>query len=145
MNKLLLSAAASATCLVLAACGGADNAADTNAAAEANGAEATVDPATTTAADGAAFPQGARIVEEDGVTYRIDPDGTRVQLGPDESRIVIEDGNRFRVDPDGTRVRIDPEGVAVDVDLPDVDVGVNDRGNPDIDVDPRPDGNEGPE
>jgi hypothetical protein len=75
------------------------------------------------------------------VTYRIDADGTRVQLGPTDSRIVVENGVRYRVDPDGSRVRIGPQGATIDVDLPDVDVGVNEKGNLDVDVGDRdPDG-----
>jgi hypothetical protein len=140
MKKLALTGAFGAACLSLAACGGETNTADANGVAgEAAGAEA--DSGATGTAAAASFPKGARIVEEKGVTYRIDPDGTRVTLGDTDSRIVVEDGVRFRVDPDGTRVRIDPEGVAidvdgpdVDVDLPDVDVGINKKGNPDIDI-----------
>ena len=137
MKKLVLTAALGAGCLALAACG--DNAANT---AEANNAEAEVagNAAGGTATASAAW-QGARIVEENGVTWRVNADGTRVQLGPNESRIVVENGTRFRVDPDGTRVRIDPEGVEIDVDLPDVDIGINNKGNPDVDVGDRdPDG-----
>ncbi len=143
MKKLLLAASLG---LALAACGdtgtndtsAADNGADAAAAGEsANGAA----PAAGSQTAAATFPRGARIVEEDGVTYRIDADGTRVRLGENESRIVVDNGVRYRVDPDGSRVRIDQEGVAIDVDLPDVDVGINEKGNPDIDVGDRdPDG-----
>ncbi len=138
MKRFVLTGTLGAACLVLAACGDRDadtaNAANNSAAgAEATGANASVT---------ATFPAGTRIVEENGVTFRIDPDGTRVQLGPNESRIVVEDGVRFRVDPDGSRVRINEEGVAVDVDLPDVDVGVNEKGNLDVDVTPDTDRNE---
>ena len=139
MKRLVFTSALSAACLALAACGDREaNTAEANdagaAGAEASGADAGGD-----ASASAAFPTGARIVEEDNVTYRIDPDGTRVRLGPTESRIVIEDGTRFRVDPDGTRVRIDPEGAVID--LPDVDVGINEKGNLDVDVGDRdPDG-----
>ena len=141
MKKLVLTGALGAACLVLAACGDrdAETANATNDAAA--GAEAGGEAAGTATAS-AAFPKGTRIVEENGVTFRIDPDGTRVQLGPNESRIVVEDGVRFRVDPDGSRVRIDDQGVAVDVDLPDVDVGVNEKGNLDVDVTPDTDRNE---
>lgn len=147
MKKLVLTAALGATCLVLAGCGEREetNAAATDeaAAGEAGGADGADGAAdgTGTATASAAFPAGARIVEESGVTYRIDPDGTRIRLAPTESRIVVEDGTRFRVDPDGTRIRIDERGAAIDVDLPDVDVGINERGNPDVDVGDRdPDG-----
>ena len=141
MKKLILTAARGAGCLALAACGdNAANTAETNNGAAAAEAEGAGNAAGGTATASAAW-QGARIVEENGVTWRVNADGTRVQLGPNESRIVVENGNRFRVDPDGTRVRIDPEGVEIDVDLPDVDIGINNTGNPDIDVGDRdPDG-----
>ena len=130
MTKLILAAL---LCAGVAGCGSNESGTTNDSAATTGesvngGATATSETASTT------FPRGARIVEENGVTFRIDPDGTRVQLGPDESRIVVENGTRFRVDPDGTRVRIDPQGATIDVDLPDVDVGINEKGNPDIDV-----------
>ena len=152
MKYLALTAALGATCLGLAACSdNTRNTADT-AATEGNGTATAGSDGTgngTATAGASAFPKGARIVEEGGVTYRVDPDGTRVRLTDTDSRIVVEGGNRFRVDPDGTRVRIDPEGVALDVDLPDidtpdVDVGINKKGNPDIDVKDKSDGNDGP-
>ena len=139
MKKLALTAALGAASLALGAC--QERAANT--ADEGVTAEGSADNGTATAT--VVFPKGARIVEEDGVTYRIDPDGTRVTLAATDSRIVVEDGVRYRVDPDGTRVRIDPQGVAIDVDLPDVDVGINDKGNPDIDVKDKDDGNTGPD
>ena len=139
MNKLII---ASALCLGLAACGDrdeaatADNAATPAATGEATGASG---PAGGTQTATASFPRGARIVEDGGVTYRVDADGTRVRLGPTDSRIVVENDVRYRVDPDGTRVRIDNDGLSID--LPDVDVGINEKGNPDIDVGDRdPDG-----
>ena len=61
------------------------------------------------------WPKGARIVVENGVTYRVEPGGVRVALGPNDSRIVIENGVRYRVDPSGTRVRIDPSGAVIEV------------------------------
>ncbi|HEX6375048.1 MAG TPA: hypothetical protein VFZ91_04950 [Allosphingosinicella sp.] len=142
MNKLVLATTLGAACLALAACGDAD----TNMA-DANNVAATGDAGGSVTAS--AFPKGARIVEENGVTYRVDADGTRVVLGANDSRIVVENDVRYRVDPDGTRVRIDPEGAVIDidlpdVDLPDVDVGINDKGNPDIDVKDKKDGNDGP-
>jgi hypothetical protein len=151
MKKLTLTAALGAACLGLAACGdgGGDNMSGANAASEGDDNSAAAGAAEGNgqgnAAAGnsaaAAFPQGARIVEENGVTYRVDRDGTRVRLGANDSRIVVENGVRYRVDPGGARVRIDPRGGVidvdtpdVDVDLPDVDVGINNKGNPDIDV-----------
>ena len=112
MKKLVLTFALGTACLGLAACGDSDtNAAD---AANAAGTEAPANGSATQSAS-AAFPTGARIVEENGVTYR--------------------------VDADGTRVRIDDDGVAIDVDLPDLDIGINEKGNPDVDVGDRdPDG-----
>jgi hypothetical protein len=152
MKKLALTAALGAACLGLAACGERDaDTADANnasAAGEADAADAGGNVGAT------AWAKDARIVEENGVTYRIDANGTRVALGANESRIVVENGVRYRVDPDGTRVKIDPEGVAIDVDLPDVDlpdvdapdvdVGINEKGNPDVDVKDKKDGDEGP-
>jgi ribosomal protein S6E (S10) len=153
MNKLALTALAGATCLALAGCSKQDaetsGGNDMNATgqieggAEANGTTTTT--TSTTTASTTAFPKGARIVEEKGVTYRIDADGTRVALTDTDSRIVVENGHRFRVDPDGTRVRIDDRGAVIDVDLPDVDVGINNKGNPDIDVKDKKDGNDGPD
>lgn len=147
MTKLILTAALGATCLALTACGDRDaagnEAADTAVATEGAGGNET---ATAAGSGGStAFPKGARIVEENGVTYRVNADGTRVALTAADSRIVIEGDKRFRVDPDGTRVRIDDDGGAIDIDLPDVDVGVNDKGNPDIDVKDKDDGNTGPD
>lgn len=132
MNKLAFTAALGATSLALAGCG--DQTANEAAGPAGDPAAGGESNATQTAA--AAWPRGARIVEEDGVTFRVDPDGTRVRLTDTGSRIVVENGVRFRTDPDGTRVRIDDQGldVDVDVDLPDVDVGINDKGNPDVDV-----------
>ena len=139
MRKLILTAALGAACLGLAGCGeqAGNKAADDSAnASEGNAAAA---PQGSTAS--ASFPRGARIVEENGVFFRVDPDGTRVRLEPTDSRIVVEDNVRYRVDPDGSRVRIDPQGAVIDIDLPDVDVGINEKGNPDVDVGDRdPDG-----
>ena len=61
---------------------------------------------------------------ENGVTYRIDPGGARITLGPNDSRIVTENGVRFRVDPNGTRIRIDPSGAAISVGTGDTTVNV---------------------
>ena len=145
MKKLILTAALGAASLGLAACG--DRSAETNNASAA-GAESETNATAeggsdgnATGGSGSSWAQDSRIVEENGVTYRVDADGTRVRLGANDSRIVVENGTRFRVDPDGTRVRIDPRGARIDVDLPDVDVGINEKGNPDVDVGDRdPDG-----
>lgn len=162
MKKLALTAALGAACLGLAACG--DNRSDTANTGEANGIEATGDGDgdgngsaaaggggdTAAAAGTSAFPKGARIVEENGATWRIDADGTRVRLGDADSRIVVENGVRYRVDPGGARVKIDERGLDIDVpDLTpdlgaDVDVGINKKGNPDVDVKDKSDGNDGP-
>ena len=93
-----------------------DNVVDNNLATAGNEVTTTTTtPATTTTTN--VFVPGTRIVEEDDVFFRIDPDGTRVRLGPDDSRILVEDGVRFRVDPGGTRVRIDESGAEIrDVD-----------------------------
>ena len=145
MNQLTLTAALGAACLTLAACGEQQvNTTNDSAAGETDGnatAEGGSGTGNATGGSGTAWAQGSRIVEENGVTYRVDADGTRTRLGENDSRIVVENGTRYRVDPDGTRVRIDPQGARIDVDLPDVDVGINEKGNPDIDVGDRdPDG-----
>lgn len=149
MKKLALTTFITASALGLAACGdtGVENANEAADAADNVAADGTADGAGAADANGAAGAwTGARIVEENGVTFRVDPDGTRVALGPNDSRIVVEDNVRYRVDPDGTRVRIGDDGLQVDVDgpdvdLPDVDVGVNEKGNLDVDVGDRdPDG-----
>lgn len=125
MRSFLL-ASALASGLALGACDydeGDYNAADANYSAEGNAYDE--------AAGGAAYnavtswPEGARIVEEDGVFYRIDTGGTRVRLEPGDATIVVENGIRYRVDPGGTRVRIDDEGLAVRVEPGDVDATVN--------------------
>ena len=152
MRRIALTTALGAACLSLAACGGAEtDRADDNAAAaaaETGGADA-ADANAAASGGTSSFASGSRIVEENGVTYRVDPDGTRIALGENDSRIVVENGTRFRVDPDGTRVRIGPDGASIDIDTPDidapdVDVGVNEKGNLDVDVKARSDGDEGP-
>ena len=87
------------------------------------------------------WPSGTRIVEDGGVTYRVDPAGTRVAIDDNSWRIVTDKDVRYRVDPAGTRVRIDDEGLDLSAaasgpDIPgvDVDVGTNDKGNLDVDV-----------
>jgi len=118
MKKLAFAAATAA--FSLTACGGYES---NEAAYEDNAAYESGEAANYGAGTGgeyggtatAEWPEGARIVEEGGVTYRIDPGGTRIALGPNDSRIVIEDGTRFRVDPSGTRVRIDDRGAVISV------------------------------
>ena len=157
MRKFVIAAALGAASLGLAACGDRDggNAAANEFADTAGNALGTDGADSANAAAGgtaaaSSFPKGARIVEEDGATYRIDADGTRVRLGDSDSRILVENGVRYRVDPGGTRVRIDDKGLDIDVpdltpDLgPDVDLGINKKGNPDIDVKDKKDGNDGP-
>lgn len=61
----------------------------------------------------------ARIVEEDGVFYRVDPDGSRTVLERGAVRIVEEDGVTYRVDPDGSRVVLREPGAPVDVAIDD--------------------------
>ena len=112
MKRLCLVAAAALPLGIVACSDGRDSAANQSIEASTNAAPAGGE--TTTAS--VAFPRGARIVEEDGVTFRIDPDGTRIRLGDADSRILVEDNVRFRVDPDGTRVRIDPEGAEIAID-----------------------------
>jgi hypothetical protein len=147
MKKLALTAALGATCLALAACGDRDAASNeaNDSALTTEGVDGNETAAAAGTGAGTAFPKGARIVEEKGVTYRVNADGTRVALTATDSRIVIEGDKRFRIDPDGTRVRIDDDGGAIDIDVPDVDVGINAKGNPDIDVKDKDDGNKGPD
>ena len=126
MKKLALTAALGAACLGLAACGdrGAENADTGNSA----GTEASGEAESAGGADGSS---------------------TAANGGGGEGRIVEENGVRYREAPDGTRVRVNADGLDVDidgpnVDLPDVDVGINDKGNPDVDVRDKKDGNSGP-
>lgn len=156
MRNFALTAALGAACLALAACGGAeDNSAENENAAAAgeigamDGMESVNTDAGASAGGTSSFATGSRIVEENGVTYRVDADGTRTALGENDSRIVVENGTRYRVDPGGTRIRIDESGASIDIDTPDidapdVDVGVNDKGNLDVDVKDKSDGDEGP-
>jgi hypothetical protein len=124
VQKLSLTLMAGAA-LTLAACG--DNRAGNNAAANATGPAmgATTGGSNAMgmgagngstgagASASSSWPEGARIVDEGGVTYRIDPGGARVRLAPNESRIVVENGVRYRVDPGGARVRIDQQGAVL--------------------------------
>lgn len=135
MTKLPIAASILAAAS-LAACGdySADEAEyDSNNAAYAEGqggnysAEGTSNYGGTATAGSTSWPAGSRIVVENGVTYRIEPGGARIALGPNDSRVVVEEGTRFRVDPDGTRVRINDEGAVIDVDtdVGDTSVGVD--------------------
>jgi len=132
MKNLLLTGALGAAVLTLSACG--DNEADV--VAEDTAALDTADTmvqSTTAATD---WPAGTRIVEEGGVTYRVDPGGTRVAIEDGSWRIETEGDRRYRVDPAGTRIEIDEEGLDLTADIPgvDVDVGRNTQGNLDVDV-----------
>ena len=136
MKKLILSAALGSAVLLISACG--DNDADT--AEDTAVVDEAVDTggAATASAD---WPSGTRIVEEGGVTYRVDPGGTRVAIDDGSWRIVTEGDERFRVSSDGTRIRIDDDGLDLDgvasgPDIPgvDIDVGTNAAGNLDVDA-----------
>jgi predicted small lipoprotein YifL len=151
MKKLVLTAALGASCLALAACGdkGTATADSNNSAAATAGTEGaagaegnTTTSTTTTTTASTTWPKGARIVEENGVTYRVDADGTRVALGANDSKIVVDKGVRYRVDSSGTRVKINDQGLDIDLpDLtPDVDVGTNEKGHLDVDVKGHKDG-----
>ena len=133
MNKLMLTAALGPVALLLSGCGDNDAEEADTAVVEAE----TAAPAATTAAADPNWPAGTRIVEEDGVTYRVNPDDTRVEIEDGSYRIVVENGVRYRVDAGGVRHRIDDDGL--DIDLPavegvDVDLGTNQSGNLDLDV-----------
>ena len=153
MRKFALTAAIGAACLGLAACGGGESGnnatantaeggdaggeatgGDGNAAGSASGGTAA---AGGTGGGGGDW-KGARIVEEGGKTYRVNADGTRVALPDGEWKIMTENGVRYRVDSGGTRIKINEQGIDIDgpdIDLPsDVDVGINKKGNFDIDV-----------
>lgn len=132
MNKLILATALGASTLLLAACGD-----DTEADTAAVDTEATE----TAAADAnVGWPAGTRIVEDGGTTYRVNSDGTRVEIANGEWRIVTDGGTRYRVSSSGVRYEIGDEGEDLD-GAPDggpgdvdVDVGTNASGNIDLDV-----------
>jgi hypothetical protein len=134
MKKLILTAALGSTALLLSACG--DNEADTEE--DTTVVETDVaDTAATMAAADPNWPAGTRIVEEADVTYRVDPDVTRVAIEDGSFRVVTVDGVRYRVDRSGTGHRIDDDGL--DLDLPavegiDIDFGTNQSGNLDLDI-----------
>jgi hypothetical protein len=138
MKKLILSSALGAAVMLVAACG--DGAEEATVDTAETDAMATGD-AMADAGASADWPAGTRIVEEDGVTYRVNADGTRVELTSGDWRIVTEGEERYRVSSDGTRIRIDEDGLDLDgvasgPDIPgvDVDVGTNADGNLDVDV-----------
>jgi hypothetical protein len=140
MKQLILSGAVGALALALSACGDRTPDATASDAATAGTDAAAVDTTQSTAAAGATattasadWPKGTRIIEEGGKTYRVAPDGTRVVIDNNEWRIVTEDGQRYRVSDTGTRVRIGDDGVDIDTPI-DVDLGVNKKGNLDLDV-----------
>jgi hypothetical protein len=115
--KKLAAASAFALVFALSACGDAnDDAADTTVldtdTAPAARDVGTAGAGTTASSD---WPEGSRIVEENGVTYRVESGGTRVQLEPGSARIVTEGSKRYRVDATGTRVEIDPNGTAIKI------------------------------
>lgn len=138
MKKLILTSALGAAVLLVSACG--DNEADVPVAEDTAAADAAAAAAATGGATASAdWPTGTRIVEEEGVTYRVNADGTRVELGDDDWRIVTEGDVRYRVDPNGTRIRIDDDGLDLDGDGDDpdgidVDVTSGEDGNLDVDV-----------
>jgi len=130
MKKLIIAGALGAAVLLVSACGDADTAAEDTAVVEDTAADA--EPMAS-----ADWPSGTRIVEDGGVTYRVDANGARVAIDDGSWRIVTEDDGRYRVNSAGNRVRIDDDGL--DFDLPgvdgvDVDVGTNQSGNLDVDV-----------
>jgi hypothetical protein len=133
MKKLIMTSTLGALALALSACNNTD---DDAATADDTAATAEADTAAATTAD-ADWPAGTRIVEEKGVTYRVNTDNTRVEIPAGGYRIAVVDGVRYRVDASGTGHRIDDEGV--DIDLPavegiDIDLGTNKSGNLDLDV-----------
>lgn len=131
MKKLILASALGTAALLVSACGDRDAETDDTAVVDETAtAQPTADAAggtSTTTTASADWPARTRIVEEGGVTYRVNPDGARVVIDDNSWRVVTEGGTRYRVGPDGTRVRIDDEGF-------DIDVGINERGNLDVDV-----------
>jgi hypothetical protein len=130
MKKLISIAALGSVALMLAACGDADTDDADTAATDESAALGEADAAAATAS--ADWPEGARIVQEGDVTYRVNPDNTRVAIEDGSFRVVTVDGERYRVDASGTGHRIDDEGL--DIDLPavegiDIDLGTNQSGN----------------
>lgn len=126
MRHFATTAALAAAGLILAGCGDGNESGNVAAAGADNGVAVNESGSaeTSASAGGGTWPAGTRIVEEDGVTWRVDPDGTRVRLDQGGARIVVENGVRYRVDPGGARFRIDERGIAVDLERPDVDLDV---------------------
>ncbi len=133
MSRLIIAAAAGALTLTVGGCYDADEANYSDngynaSEAAANGAydagNAGGNGYATADASGS-WPEGARIIVEEGVTYRIDPGGARIRLGADDSRIEVIDGVRFRIDPGGRRVRIDEQGAVIRVEPGDADATVS--------------------
>ena len=127
MKKLIMAGVLGSAALLVSACGDRDAETEDTAAVDTAATPEPTATATTTTTASADWPSGTRIVEEGGVTYRVNPGGDRVAIEDDSWRVVTEDGVRYRVGPNGARARIDDEGF-------DIDVGINERGNLDIDV-----------
>lgn len=126
--KILMTTAAGTLTLLLAGCYNRDEANYSDngynaAEAAANGAYDSGAGNGYAGASGS-WPEGARIVVEDGVTYRLDPGGARIRLGDADSRIEVIDGVRYRIDPGGTRVRIDDQGAVIRIGPDGVDATV---------------------
>ena len=130
MRIVAVAALGSALALGIAACSDYDEEETAYAEGETTTAGTTAetyDTAGTTTGAGTAttWPAGSRIVVEEDVTYRVEPGGTRIRLGPNDALVVVEDDVRYRVDPDGTRVRIDEEGAEIRVDADGVEADVD--------------------
>jgi hypothetical protein len=138
MNKIRLAAALGPLALALSACGGSETGAN-NMAADAEASDS--------------LGNDGGMMNDTGGTNGSASGGTSGSgASADGGTIVEENGIRYRVDAGGSRVRINGDGVVVDrpdvdVDLPKVNVGINEKGNPDVDVrgkadvDVRTDGN----
>ena len=86
MKKLIMASAIAAAALLVSACGDRD--AETEDTAVVDETATPAPTATVTTAASADWPTGTRIVEEAGVTYRVNPDGARVVIEDDSWRIV---------------------------------------------------------
>ena len=112
MKNFLAAFAIGTAALALAGCADAGDAAEENAAATADvdtGAEATTAPADETGDTGtaAATTPDATIVVEDNVRYQVQPDGTRVRIGPGGAEVSV-DGEQLdaQIDSDGPSVEV---------------------------------------